>query len=155
MTNRRLSGQTISGQAWLLVMVGVAVAVSAANIVDMSVRTYPAPIDPSGVASDPVMRHQQRFAVLRAGAMARGLHGTLGFLSELPPGQWQADSISVEDYYLAQYALAPIILDTEAVRHEWIVADVPRAELAMRIPLGWNVVGDFGDGVVLLRKVSR
>ena len=133
---------------------GLVVAVSSANIVWMAVGTPPAPIDPPGVSSNNVVRHEQRFSAVRAGVAARGLTGTLGYLGELPQEQWQVDSISVEDYYLAQFALAPLLLDADAGRHEWIVADLPRYKLAARAPSGWIVVEDFGDGRFLLRKES-
>jgi hypothetical protein len=154
MTDEAPSGQRPGSKAFRVAALGFVVAVSSANVVRMSVGTPPALLDLFGVASDNVMRHEQRFSAIRAGVAARGLSGTLGYLGELPKGQWQVDSNSVENYYLAQFALAPLILDADAVRREWIVADLPKGKLAARTPSGWSLAEDFGDGTFLLRMES-
>ena len=152
MTDEAPSGHRPGSKAFRIVTLGFVVAVSSANVVRMSVGTPPALLDSFGVANNYVMRREQRFSAIRAGIAARGLSGTLGYLGEQPKGQWQVGSNSVENYYLAQFVLAPLILDADAVRREWIVADLPKGKLAARTPSGWSVAEDFGDGTFLLRR---
>jgi len=154
MTDQGALGKKSRVETFRSVALGIVVAVSSANIVWMSVGTPPAPIDTTGFPSNPIARHELQYSAVRAAVVARGISGTLGYIGEQPRGRWLADSKTVEDYYLAQFALAPLILDADAGGHEWIVADLARDQLAARAPSGWNVVEDFGDGTLLLRKGS-
>ena len=100
------------------------------------VREAPKPwsMQPDGIAR----RSDQRFAALRADLPARGVIGYLG-----EPGE-----NALPDYYLAQYALAPLVVD-RSVQHQFVVGNFPSQEVPASLP-GLRKIHDFGDGLVLL-----
>jgi len=81
----------------------------------------------------------QRFAALKAELPARGVVGYLG-----EPGDCLAP-----DYYLTQYALAPLVIDPSP-NHPLVVGNFPSTHLP-EFSTDFRVVKDFGNGVVLLR----
>lgn len=56
------------------------------------------------------------------------------------------------DYYTAQFALAPTVLDLELGDHTYVVGDFAASRTAREDPPGFEVARDFGDGVVLFRR---
>ena len=56
-------------------------------------------------------------------------------------------------YLLAQYALAPVLL-VENVEPEFVVGNFDPGTTAV-VPPGFQMVRDFGDGLVLLRRSTR
>jgi len=91
--------------------------------------------------TDAAVRNESRFAGLRAVLPPRG---TLGYLS---------DTDTREDYYLAQYFLAPLVIAPDTQR-ELVVANFtsPSAISGLAAARGLAVVRDFGNGVALLEK---
>ena len=81
-------------------------------------------------------RSDERFAALRA---ALPDHGVVGYVGE--PG-----AAAVGNYYLTQYALAPLVVDHSA-NHPLVIGNFP----ASPPPASQNLrlVKDFGDGVLL------
>jgi hypothetical protein len=90
----------------------------------------------SHVADDIAGRSDLRFAALKAALPTEGVVGYIGS---------SADSIGY--YYLAQYALAPLVLD-HSVNHPLIVGNFPSS--APQLPANLEVLRDFGNGVLLL-----
>lgn len=88
-------------------------------------------------AAENARRSGQRFAALRE---ALPKHGVIGYI-----GQSQD---SVGHYYLAQYALAPLVLDFSS-NHPMVVGNFPNTP-PLPLPPNLKVLRDFGDGVLLL-----
>lgn len=81
-------------------------------------------------------RSDQRFAGVKAALPGRGVVGYVG-----EPGA------SPGEYYLAEYALAPLVVDYSP-NHAWVVGNFHSAQVPM--PAGnLQLVKDFGDGVLL------
>lgn len=97
------------------------------------VRTGIHPIDPNNVAQ----RSDMRFAALKAVLPERGVVGYIG-----RPGA------PISDYYLAQYALAPLIVD-RSTNHSLVVGNFPGV-LSNPSVGHLHVVRDLGNGVLLL-----
>jgi hypothetical protein len=91
---------------------------------------------------DAVSRHEARLRSLRAVLPARGEVGYVASGAD-PVGR----------LYLAQYALAPVVLRPGAER-ELVVVDADDAMPAARLAASgrFDVVRDFGAGLVLLRR---
>ena len=87
-------------------------------------------------------RSDLRFASLKASLPERGVVGYVG-----EPG-----AAALGDYYLAQYALAPLVVD-HSENHPLVVGNFPSppaASPAIRPPSeNLQLVKDFGDGVIL------
>jgi hypothetical protein len=83
-------------------------------------------------------RSDQRFAALKANLPA---HGVVGYIGET------GDS-ATPDYYLTQYALAPLVVDLSP-NHTTVVGNFPSSPPA-QIPQNLRLVTDFGNGVMLL-----
>lgn len=77
----------------------------------------------------------ERFAALKAALPPQGIVGYVG------------DSESPADYYLTQYALAPLIVDHSS-SHPLVIGNFSKSPAA-----GWKgnlqLVKDFGNGVIL------
>lgn len=85
---------------------------------------------------DIAQRSDQRFAALKSSLPERGV---LGYIGE--PGD-----AGLADYYLTQYALAPLVLD-RSTNHSLVIGNFSAQNPAS--PPGLHVVRDFGDGVLL------
>jgi hypothetical protein len=88
-------------------------------------------------------RSDQRFADLRR---ALPEHGVVGYVGE-------AGDSGVADYYLAQYALAPLVVELSQ-DHSLVIGNFPASQPAP-LPVtvrGLVLVRDFGNGVLLLAK---
>lgn len=97
------------------------------------VRDAPRPGYPS--TDDVSKRSDQRFAALKAALPSRGIVGYVGDSSD-----------PVADYYLAQYALAPLVIDRSS-DHALVIGNFPASLHASVEHL--QLVTDFGNGVVL------
>ena len=88
-------------------------------------------------AAENERRSGQRFLALRE---VLPKHGVIGYI-----GQSQD---SVGHYYLAQYALAPLVVDFSP-NHPRVVGNFPNTP-PQTLPPNLKVLRDFGDGVLLL-----
>jgi hypothetical protein len=82
-------------------------------------------------------RSDQRFAVLKAHLPTNGVVGYIG----------EATGLATPDYYLTQYALAPLVVDL-SLNHAIVVGNFPSTPPA-QIPQNLRLVKDFGNGVML------
>lgn len=96
-----------------------------------------APVPGHSIRDDIAQRSDLRFAALRAALPQHGVIGYVGDTGE--PG--------VAPYYLAQYALAPLVLD-RSLNHPLVVGNfsssAPTASFEKL-----RLVQDFGNGVLL------
>jgi hypothetical protein len=88
-------------------------------------------------AIDIEQRSDRRFAAVRASLPQRGVIGYVGESGALARG----------DYYLAEYALAPLVVD-DSPNHPLVLANFPNAPFLA--PQNLQLVKDFGNGVLLL-----
>lgn len=97
---------------------------------------------PRGHISDEVARQSDsRFAEIKAVLPTRGVVGYIG-----------APQDSIEYYYLAQYALAPLVVD-RSLNHALIVGNFLSSP--PQLPANVVVLRDFGGGVVLLSNKGQ
>lgn len=89
---------------------------------------------PDGIAA----RSDQRFSLVKTRLPAEGV---IGYIGEM------GDS-AVPDYYLTQYALAPLVVD-HSTGHAIVIGNFPSSQ-PPEIPADLRVVQDFGNGVLLL-----
>lgn len=82
-------------------------------------------------------RSDRRFAALKAQLPANGVVGYVG----------ETGDSATPDYYLTQYALAPLVVD-RSINHPMIVGNFPSSQLA-DIPQNLRILQDFGNGVLL------
>jgi hypothetical protein len=87
-------------------------------------------------------RSDRRFAALKASLPERGVIGYVG-----EPG-----AAALGDYYLTQYALAPLVVD-RSPNHALVVGNFPSSPVGAPAAApsdNLQLVQDFGDGVLLL-----
>jgi hypothetical protein len=94
------------------------------------------PIHARGSSIDIARNSDQRFAVLKPSLPQRGVIGYIG-----EPG-----AMARGDYYLAEYALAPLVVD-DSPNHPLVLANFPNEPLLA--PPNLQLVKDFGNGVAL------
>ena len=95
-------------------------------------------VDTPGVHHDQAeteLRAGQRFAALRDVLPRRGVIGYIG------------QSEGVGQYYLTQYALAPLVVD-HSLNHSIVIGNFPTSR-PRELPNNLELVRDFGDGVLL------
>ena len=110
---------------------------------------------PADSAPDEITAYETRFRVLRSALPAHGMVGYLGHPK--PTGATPTDSnaaalLHFRRYLLAQYSLAPVLL-IEGTDHELIVGNFYPGS-PPPAPPGFRLVRDFGEGVVLFRRVA-
>jgi hypothetical protein len=96
-------------------------------------------VDTPGVShdqADTALRTGQRFAGLR---QVLPKHGVIGYIGQNGDG--------VGQYYLAQYALAPLVVD-HSLDHAFVIGNFPSSH-PTGLPKNLEMVRDFGDGVLL------
>jgi hypothetical protein len=86
---------------------------------------------------DTVKRSEQRFAALKAALPQQGVLGYIGSSSRL------------DDYYLAQYALAPLVIEN-SLNHRLVVGNFATSPVTPRDDL--QLVKDFGNRVLLFAR---
>lgn len=91
-------------------------------------------------ADDIAQRSERRFAVLKSELPAQG---TVGYIGE------SGDS-ALPDYYLAQYALAPLVVDHKP-NHPLVIGNFSTSSMR-DVPSGLEEIKDYGDGIVLFRN---
>ena len=123
--------------AFLVFIVGC--MLSTARIVWEAPRLNTPPDSAQGVAR----RSDQRFGALKALLPERGVVGYLG----------ETGAAALGDYYLTQYALAPVVVDSSP-NHRLVVGNFTGSQTGSPAlgPRSENlrIVKDFGDGVLLL-----
>lgn len=87
-------------------------------------------------------RSDRRFAGLKA---ALPSHGTVGYV-----GEAGAPIDVLGNYYLTQYALAPLIVENSP-NHSLIVGNFPKS-MPSQLPGNLILVRDFGNGVFLFAR---
>jgi hypothetical protein len=127
--------------------------VATINLVQAVRHVPPPPVAvPGRPPANIVLRQEERFAAARRALETRGIRGPIGYVADLAPPHLSADHRSMEDYFSAQFILAPCILDPKVGDRRWAIANLRTRTLAERLPAGFTVAEDFGGGVLLLRK---
>ena len=93
--------------------------------------------NPTEIHPDVARRSEQRFAPLKTQLPTRGVVGYLG----------ESGNSGTEDYYLAQYSLAPLVVE-RSLHHPLVVGSFPNSQPVL--PENLQPVRDFGNGVLLL-----
>lgn len=94
---------------------------------------------PNRVSTDNIAaRSDQRFAALRTDLPSRGVIGYIGANNES----------AISDYYLAQYALAPLVVD-RSINHPLVVGNFTEST---PLPPKLDLIKNFGNGVLLFRN---
>ena len=95
--------------------------------------------NPAHLSQDDIpKRSDQRFAAVKTRLPASGVIGYIG---------GDGDS-STPDYYLTQYALAPLVVD-RSTHHTIVIGNFPLSQPSS-LPPNLRLVEDFGSGVLLL-----
>lgn len=134
-----------------LLLIGLFVGVSELRALHAAFATYRAIENP-----DEVSRHEVRFQAVK---QALPGHGVVGYISDEPAHVTDLMSPAAREafkrYLLTQYALVPIVL-SRGLDGELVVGDFSQpAPDGVVTPPGFVMVKDFGQGVVLFRRLSR
>jgi hypothetical protein len=141
-------------RAWRAATLLCVVAVATVNLFHLG-ATIPAPPTTSAPAPmvDYVSRSERRFAAFRQAAQERGISGTIGYVQDLSGSDPDWPDFE-PDYFVAQFVLLPLVLDSNLERNEWALGNF-RPSSPPTIPAAWRVVQDCGGGVVLLRNTGQ
>lgn len=98
--------------------------------------------------ADDISAYEQRFASIKADLPAAGV---IGYLSDPD----QEESQAQYDYYLTQYALAPLIVD-DAIDHQFVIGNFPEGMNVNSYPANELIlVRDYGQGIILFQAKPR
>ena len=141
-------------EAWGAICSLLIASVAGVNLVEV-VRRVPPPARharTSGV--DAVMRQERRLAGVRDALRIHGARGVIGYVTDLPPAQLPHDPAAMQGYFMSQFVLAPWVLEAKFADCAWAVANFPSSPAADRVPAGFRVVQEFGNGVLLLQRTA-
>jgi hypothetical protein len=94
---------------------------------------------PAHLSQDDISkRSDQRFVAVKTRLPASGVIGYIG----------ESGDSSTPDYYLTQYALAPLVVD-RSTHHAIVIGNFPLSPPS-NLPPNLRLVEDFGSGVLLL-----
>jgi hypothetical protein len=105
---------------------------------------------------DEISVYERRFEPLRSALPARGVVGYLGDPDPTGPTPETANAAALlhfRRYLLAHYALAPLLL-IESTNPEFVVGNFD-AGAVPPTPSGFQMVRDFGGGLVLYRRSGQ
>ncbi|HKT61202.1 MAG TPA: hypothetical protein VJQ46_14210 [Gemmatimonadales bacterium] len=108
---------------------------------------------PAQVGVDEISAYERRFDRLRQVLPSTGVVGYLGYPDpDAPPNDTVPSPalLHFRRYLLAQYTLAPLLVVEDTTRELVVGNFEPGAEAAP--PAGFEMAGEFGDGVVLFRR---
>jgi hypothetical protein len=88
-------------------------------------------------SDDIARRSDQRFSALKGALPERGVVGYIG-----EPGP-----LALGDYYLTQYALAPVVVD-HSPNHDLVIGNFPNS-LSEDVPSNLRLKRDYGSGLLL------
>jgi len=142
-------------QLWSTACMLIVAAICVSNLAQATRRIPPPPRFGTTIPANSVMRHEQRLARVREALKSHHVRGTIGYLADLPIEQLRADARAMEEYFLSQFALVPAVLDANMESCTWAVANLHGTPPAERLPAGFRIVEDCGDGVLLLRQENR
>lgn len=128
-----------------LAAVCVAVAIAAVNLSDLCFRVPPAAS--SAHNSDLALAAEARFAGLARKLAELQLTGAIGYIQDDPRG-----NDATPRRYLAQYTLAPVILDSNNPSAPWLLLDFKDGAARETEFEGYSVRWTSGDGVLLLQR---
>ena len=123
----------------MTIAIGTFVVCCLLSTVRMVVGT-PTPRSLKNSSGTVAQRADQRFAALKKALPQRGI---VGYAGETGP-----DVVVVADYYLAQYALAPLVVD-RSPNHPLVVGNFPSGPPTRPPSENLRLVKDFGGGVLL------
>lgn len=105
------------------------------------------------VGDDEVTLYEKRFEGL---GKVLPPHAVVGYVSEIQTWSVLVDANAVKQYYLTQYALAPVIVVNNP-NLELVVANFSNPNSVSELPMtrGFVVLEDFGDGVALLKREAK
>ena len=137
---------------WGAICLAAIVGIVAINLAQALRRVSPAPHFTPTVPTNSVERSERRFAGLREAMKKHRVRGKVGYVADLTPERMRENAAAMEELFLAQFALAPVVLDTDLEKCFWAVTNFHEAPAADRVPQEFRVVEDLGGGVRLLRK---
>jgi hypothetical protein len=118
--------------------IAVAIAIFIVCCLLSSARVLTETPTPGRHIDDIAERSDRRFAALKMALPKKGIVGYVG------------NSGSPDDYYLAQYALAPLVVDN-STDHAWVVGNFTAPAPMIRLD-DLQRVKDFGNGVMLFAR---
>jgi hypothetical protein len=143
-----------AGSAWLGIAAVVLAALAAVNVARTLPRVPPPPHAGAPAREDAVLHQERRLAPVRQALRAAGVQGKIGYIADLPGDQLASDQAAMQDYFLAQFVLAPAVLDARSLPSDWAVLNLRTAAARDRMPPGFAVARDCGGGVWLLHRAS-
>jgi hypothetical protein len=103
-----------------------------------------------GDAASAVGSADQRYQPVGKALRDIGIRGAVGYITDLRPG----DDF-FEGWYLAQYALAPIVVVSAARDFPYVIGNFTNAETDITRFPRLSPVAVYGDGLVLFRRTIR
>lgn len=98
---------------------------------------------------DQITQYEERFTAIRAALPARGI---VGYITEASPEAVMAYGNLQAEYYLAQYAVAPAVVDNSP-RRNIVIGNFHSPGIPDINSYGkFSVIMDAGNGVFLLRN---
>ena len=133
---------------------GLAVLILFALLTEARLLKQTIALDPSQIGRDGLTLYEKRFEGLK---VMLPPHGVVGYISDVQPDQVLVDADATAHYYVAQYALSPVVLDN-SYEHPLVVGNfhAPLADSAVISAIrNMTLRKDFGQGVILFSREDK
>lgn len=127
-------------------------AVATVNLWSLARRIAPPPHFSDERFDNAVVKLERRLAPARLALTARGIRGTIAYITDLAPTELAANDAAMAEYFQSQFVLAPWVLDPRIGDCAWGVANFRAPDSRARLPARFRVAEDLGDGVLLLER---
>lgn len=135
--------------------IGIAAVILFALISSWNLLKAEYKFDPKLISRDNISLYLNRFEGLRQILPSRG---TVGYISDKAVTDYNrmADASFIAQYYLVQYAVAPVAVDN-STDHDLVIGNFHQSTANIKLPEGkeFTVIEDFGNGVVLFETKAK
>ena len=127
--------------------IGIAAVILFALISNWNLVKQEGKFDPKQIGRDNISLYDKRFDGLRKILPS---HGIVGYISDRPITDYSkmADAALIAQYYLVQYAVAPVLVD-DSIERKLVIGNFHQPNVSLPKEKKFTVLKDFGNGVVL------
>ena len=108
--------------------------------------------NPKRLGRDNISLYEKRFEGLEK---ILPPHGIVGYISDKPITSytWMPDAEIIAQYYLTQYAVAPVVVDN-SIERKLVIGNFHKRDISLPQDKKFTVIEDLGNGVVLFETTK-
>jgi hypothetical protein len=140
--------------AAVALLVGITTANISQIVIDVNLKHPRAAIKAAWRAGsrDIIAMEDKRYQLLRQVLQNLGVHGTIGYVTEVRPEELLDNTDWLRDFYLSQYALAPLTVSAVPGQSTYVIGNFRSHGTNLKGFISLEPLFDAGNGLVLFRR---